>query len=149
MVSLRCTWRWSIDCESVLPASRATDMNRVTTLLLVALSLVGYGIYRGLHVPALLVGPPAPPLLLIGILLQAAFGIAAGLGVGLGARWSPLVIVLLGASAAATALLEGFVLGIEAYLRALLEAVSAIIVAVLLAAYVKDRLSPLPPTTHS
>lgn len=116
-------------------------MNRSTRLLAIALGLVGYGIYRGLYIPAMVVGPPVP-LLLTGFLLQAVLGIAAGLGVGLAARWSPLVIVLLGASAAATALIEGFVFGIVAYFRALLEALVTIIVAVLLAAYVRDATSP-------
>jgi hypothetical protein len=45
--------------------------------------------------------------------------------------------VLVGASIAATALIEGFVFGIVAYLRALLEAVAAIAVALLTAVYVK------------
>jgi hypothetical protein len=120
-------------------------VNRSTTLLVIALGLVAYGIYRGLYIPAMLVGRPVP-LLLIGFLLQALFGIVAGLGVVLGAPWSPLVIILLGVSAAATVLVEAFVLGIVAYLRAFLEAVVAIIVAVLLAAYVKDRLGTSPPS---
>ena len=109
---------------------------------------MGYGIYRGLYIPAMLIGPPVP-LLLIGCLLQAVFGIAAGLGVGLRAPWSPLAIVLLGATAAAPALVEGFVFGIVAYLRALIEAVAAIIVAVLIATYVRDRLGASPSTIHS
>ena len=122
------------------------DVNRSTRLLVIALGLVGYGIYRGLYIPAMLIGPSVP-LLLIGFLFQAVFGIVAGLGVAIGARWSPLAIILLGVSAAATVLVEAFVLGIMAYLRALLEAVVAIIVAVPLAAYVKDRLGA-SPTTH-
>ena len=122
-------------------------MNRSTRLLAIALGLVGYGIYRGLYIPAMLIGPSVP-LLLIGFLFQAVFGIVAGLGVGLGAPWSPLAIVLLGVSAAATVLVEAFVLGIVAYLRAIVEAVVAIIVTVLLAAYVKDRLGASPSTTH-
>ena len=56
------------------------------------------------------------------------------------ARSAPLAIVLLGASIAATALIEGFVFGIVAYLRALLEAVTAIAVALLIAVYVKRGL---------
>ena len=122
-------------------------MNRSTRSPVIALGLVGYGIYRGLYIPAMLSGPSVP-LLLIGFLLQAAFGIVAGIGVAIGAPWSPLAIILLGASAAVTVLVEAFVLGIVAYLRALLEAVAAIIVAVLLAAYVKDRLGASPSTTH-
>ena len=73
--------------------------------------------------------------MLIGFLLQAVFGIVAGVGVWRTASWAPLVIVLLGASIAATALVEGFVLEIVAYLRALLEAVLAIVVCLLVAAY--------------
>jgi hypothetical protein len=81
----------------------------------------------------MLIGPPVP-LLLIGFVLQAVFGILAGIGVWRGARWASLVVLLLGASIAATALIEGFVLGIVAYLRALLEAGLAIAVALLIAA---------------
>ena len=86
-----------------------------------------------------LVGP-SDPLLLSGFVLQAVFGILAGIGVWRGARSAPLVVVLLGASIAATALIEAFVFGIVAYLRALLEAVAAIAVALLIAAYVKRGL---------
>jgi hypothetical protein len=111
-------------------------VNRSTALLLIAIALAGNGVYRALYIPAMLVGPPVP-LLLIGFLLQAVFGIVAGVGVWRGARWAPLAIVLLGASIAATALIEGFVLWIVAYLRALLEAAVAIIVTLLIAAYVK------------
>ena len=84
----------------------------------------------------MLVGPPVPPAL-VGFLLQAVFGILAGIGVWRGARSAPILIVLLGASIAATALVEGFVFGIIPYLRALLEAVAAIVVALLIAMYVK------------
>jgi hypothetical protein len=114
-------------------------MNRSTTLLLIAIALAGYGIYRALYIPAMLVGPPVPPLLLIGFLLQAVLGVAAGVGVWRGAAWAPLAIVLLGASTAATALVEGFVLGVIAYLRALLEAVLAIVVSLLIAAHVRGQ----------
>jgi hypothetical protein len=47
---------------------------------------------------------------------------------------------VLGASIAATALIEGFVFGIVAYLRVLLEAVAAIAIALLIAVYVKRGL---------
>jgi hypothetical protein len=45
-------------------------MNRSAASLLLAIVLAGYGIYRALFVPTMLVGPPVP-LLLIGFLLQA------------------------------------------------------------------------------
>ena len=101
------------------------------------MALGGYGLYRALYVPAMLVGPPVP-LLLIGFLLQSVFGILAGLGVWRGAHSAPLVVLLLGASIAATALVEGFVLWIVPYLRALLEAVAAIAMTLLIAAYVRN-----------
>ena len=84
----------------------------------------------------MLVGPPVPPAL-VGFLLQAVFGILAGIGVWRGARSAPILIVLLGASIAATALVEGFVFGIIPYLPALLEAVAAIVIALLIGMYVK------------
>jgi hypothetical protein len=111
------------------------DMNRSTVLMLIAFALAVFGIYRAVYVPGMLVGLPVP-LLLVGFLLQAVFGIIAAVGVWRGATWAPLVILLLGASVAATALFE-ILLGIIAYLRALLDAVVAIIVTVLMAAYVR------------
>lgn len=109
-------------------------MNRSTASLLIALALGIFGIYRAVYIPGMLVGPPVP-LLLIGFVLQAAFGLAAGVGTWRGAPWAPLAIVLLGASVAATALIE-VLLGIVGYLRALLDAGAAILVSFLLARYV-------------
>jgi hypothetical protein len=54
---------------------------------LIAVALSGYGLYRALYVPAMLVRQPVP-LLLIGFLLQAVFGILAGIGVWRGAPHS-------------------------------------------------------------
>jgi hypothetical protein len=95
----------------------------------------------------MLVGPPVP-LLLGGFLLQAMFGILAGIGVWRGARSAPLLVLLLGASIAATALVEGFVFGLVAYLRALLVAVAAIAVALLVAMYVKRGLGDETTSTR-
>ena len=106
-----------------------------TSRLLIALALGGYGLYRALYVPAMLVGPPFPAGL-VGFLLQAVFGILAGISVWRGARSAPILIVLLGASIAATALVEGL-FGIIPYLPALLEAVAAIVAALLIGSYVK------------
>jgi hypothetical protein len=106
-------------------------VDRSTTRQLLAVALVGYGIYRALYVPPLLIGPPAP-LLVIGFLVQAVAGIIAGVGVWRGAPWASVAIIVLFLSIAFTAFVEAFVLGIKAYLRALLEVVVAAIVAVLL-----------------
>ena len=115
-------------------------MNRSTALLLIAVALAAFGIYRALYIPGMLIGPPEP-LLLIGFLLQAAFGIVAGVAVWRSARWASLAIVLLGASVAATALFE-VLLGIIPYLRALLDAVVAIIGTFFIAAYVRGQAAP-------
>jgi len=111
-------------------------VNRSTGLLLIAISLAVFGTYRALYLPGMLVGPVVP-LLLIGFLLQAVFGIVAGVGVWRGAPWAPLVIVLLGVSIAATALIE-VALGVIAFLRALLDAGVALIVTIVVARYVRQ-----------
>ena len=103
---------------------------------MVAVVLGGYGIYRALYLPAMLVGP-TDPLLLVGFLLQAVLGILAGVAVWRGTRAAPLLVVLLGVAIAATALIEAFVLGIVPYLYALLVAVVAIVATLIVAAYVK------------
>ena len=120
-------------------------MDRSTTRVALSIALAGFGGCRALYIPALIAGPSAP-LLLIGFALQAALGIAAGVGVWRGAPWAPRIIVLLGASVAATALVEGFVLEILAALRALLEAVSAIVIGLVVAAYVGDRPGAASPS---
>ncbi|MCX5740828.1 MAG: hypothetical protein NTZ61_20465 [Proteobacteria bacterium] len=105
-------------------------------MLLIAASLVAFGVYRALYIPGMLVDPQVP-LLLVTFLLQAVFGIVAGVGVWRGARWATLAVVLLGASVVATALIE-VIIGIIAYLRALLDAFVAIVVTILLVWYVRE-----------
>jgi hypothetical protein len=112
--------------------------DRSTVLLLIAVALAGYGLYIAAYVPAMLLGQPAP-VLLIGFALQALCALAAAVGVWHGQSWAAGAVVLLGVIIAATWLIEGFVLGIVAYLYALLVAVLAIVVAVAIAAYVNRR----------
>jgi hypothetical protein len=113
------------------------DMNRSTTLRLIAIALLGFGIYRALYLPGMLVAP-AVPLLLVAFFLQALFGIAAGVGVWRHAPWAALAIGLLAASIVATAGIE-VVFGLIAYLRALLDAAVAVLVAIFLIAYIRRR----------
>jgi hypothetical protein len=113
-------------------------MNRSATLLVIAVALAGYGVYVASYVPAMLVGPPVPALL-IGFVLQAVCALAAALGVWRRGRWAAGAVVLLGVSIAGTWLFEGFVLGIVAYLHALLVAVIAIITTLVIAAYVNRQ----------
>jgi len=70
------------------------------------------------------------------------FGSVAGVGVWRRAQWAAAAVVLLGASIVATALVEGFILRIAAYLGALLEAVAAVVLTFLIAAYVNGQLGP-------
>ena len=112
--------------------------NRSTALILIALALAGYGLYIGSYVPGMLVGQSAL-LLLICFVLQTVFALAAALGVWRGQSWASGVVVALGVAVAATSLVEAFVLGIVAYLHALLVAVLAMVVVVIISAYLKRR----------
>ena len=109
--------------------------DRSTALQLIAVLLAGYGLYTAAFVPAMLLGP-SDPLLLVGFVLQAVFGIAAGFGVWRSQRWAPAATILLGVSIAATWLVEGFVLGIVAYLHALMVAILAVAITMIVAAYI-------------
>ena len=112
-------------------------MNRDVSLIAIAVALVGLGVYRALYLPAMLAGS-STPLLFVGFLLEAVFGIAAGVAVWRGSGRAPLLIVLLGASVALTGLIE-ILLGVEGWLIALLGAALAIAVAWLVAWYVARR----------
>jgi len=109
--------------------------DRSTARLLIAVALAGYGVYIAAYVPAMLLGRPVA-FLLIGFVLQAVCAFAAAVGVARRRPWAAGVVVLLGVSVAATWLVEGFVLGIVAYLHATLVAIFAVVVALILATYV-------------
>ena len=115
--------------------------DRSTALLLIAVALAGYGVYIAGYVPAMLLGQPVP-LLLIGFILQVVCALAAAVGVWRGQPWAAGAVVLLGVTIAATWLIEGFVLGIVAYLHALLVAVFAIVVTLIIAAYLNREHGP-------
>jgi hypothetical protein len=110
-------------------------MERSTALLLIAIALLAYGLYHAIYAIAMAPGP-ASPVLLLAFLLQAVLAIAAAAGVWQRRSWAASVLLLLGISIAATALIEAFVLGIIAWLYALLIAVAALAIALLLGAYV-------------
>jgi hypothetical protein len=112
-------------------------MNRDSSLLVIAAALIAFGVYRALYLPGMLTGA-STPLLFACFLLQAVFGIAAGICVWRGAGPAPLLIVLLGSSIALTGLIE-IALGVVAWLYALLGAVVALVVALLLARYVAGK----------
>jgi TRAP-type C4-dicarboxylate transport system permease large subunit len=114
-------------------------MDRSTTRLLIIVALAVYGVYAASFLPALLVGGSVPALL-IGFALQAVCALAAALGVWRGGRWAAGAVVLLGICVAATWLFEGFILGIVAYLRALLVAVIALLITFIIAAYLNREM---------
>ncbi|HWW82049.1 MAG TPA: hypothetical protein VNZ26_00520 [Vicinamibacterales bacterium] len=113
-------------------------MNRSRTLLLIAVALAAYGLYIASYVPAMLVRPSTPGLL-IGFVLQAVCALLAAFGIWRCERWAAGAAVSLGVSIAGTWLFEAFVLGIVAYLGALLVAVSALVMTLLIAAYLNRQ----------
>jgi hypothetical protein len=110
-------------------------MDRPTAFLLIALALVAYGVYHALYAIAML-PEPGSLLLFLAFAIQAVLAILAALGVWRRQRWAAAALLLLGASVAATALVEAFALGIIGWLNALLIAIMAIVIALLLGAYV-------------
>jgi len=109
-------------------------MDRSTAVLVITIALAVYGVYVAAHLPAMLVAPPAV-LLLVLFALQAFCAFAAAIGAWRGRPWAPAMVVALGLSVAVTWLVEAFVLGIVAYLYALLAAVLAIVIAWLAALF--------------
>ena len=112
--------------------------DRTLALRLVAVTLLAYGVYIASHVLAMLPGPSSA-LLLVGFILQAVCALAAAVGVWRGDPWAGRAVVLLGIIVAATWLIEAFVIGIVAYLYAVLVAVFAIVTTVLVARYLDRR----------
>jgi hypothetical protein len=116
-------------------------MERRTVLILIALALAVFGGYRLLYAIAMLPVSESP-FMLIAFGVQAVLAILAAIGVWRQQRWAAAVLLLLGASIAITALVEAFVLGIIAWLYAILLAIAAIVVALLLGAYINRSDSP-------
>jgi hypothetical protein len=106
-----------------------------TILSLVALALSAYGVYTALYVPAMLVGP-SMPLLVICFVAQVICALAAAIGIWGRRSWTGAALLVLAAAITATQLIE-VLLGILPYLRAVLVSVLAIVAALVLAAYVK------------
>jgi hypothetical protein len=116
-------------------------VSRSAALPLIALVLAGYGVWTALYIPAMLIGP-ITPLLLIGFIAQTGCALIAAIGVWRDQPWAAAVILALGASIAATQLVE-ILLGIVPFLRAVLLAVSALVAALLLVMYLRgSRTAP-------
>ncbi len=117
---------------------RRDAMNRSPALLLLVVLLVGYAVYAASHVPALIVAPIVP-MLLAAFLLQAVVALVAAIGTWNRQSWGPRAIVILGVIIAVTWLIEGFALGIVAYLYALSVALLALVLCVMAAAFITNR----------
>ena len=110
-------------------------MSRDLLTTVIVLGLAVYGIYIGLYIPPMLVGKP-PMGILVGFLVQAVAALMGAVGVWARRSWAPLAIIVLGAAIAATALMEGFFLGIISYNHAVVVAVVGLVVTILAAGYV-------------
>lgn len=126
-------WGW--------PRPPRSDVERSLILILLVGALAAYGVWQAFYAIATLPGP-ASPLLLLAFAVKAVLAILAAIGVWRQQRWAGAALLLLGATIAATALVEAFVLGVIAWLYALLLAVAAIVIALMLGAYV-DRSRPV------
>jgi hypothetical protein len=115
-------------------------VNRSTALLVFALVLAGYGISTALYVPAMLVGP-STPLLLIGFVLQVVSALVAAAGIARDQQWASTAIAIFAASVVATQLIE-VLLGILPYMRAVFVSAVTIVLAIVMVAYLQRR--PLP-----
>ncbi len=102
------------------------------------MGLALYGVWTALYVPPMFIGESSP-LLLVCLLCQAVFAIAAAAGVARGAGWAVLLVFLFAASVVATQLIEGFVLQIAPYMRAVVIAVATVVGAFFLATMLRGR----------
>ena len=115
-------------------------MDRRTIVLLIALGLLGYGVYMVGYLPGLW----GEPLLFVEFLVQAVLSILAAFATWRRSSAAGTLIVLVGVSAAATVLTEA-ILGIVAYIPAIGTALVEIVLAVVVAAFVGGKGgSPLP-----
>jgi hypothetical protein len=110
-------------------------MGREPLTVLVVVGLVVYALYIGAYIPPMLVGTP-PVLVLIGFLAQVVAALLGAAGTWWRQPWAPHAIVGLGVAIAATAIVEGFVLGLIALNHALAVAVLALAIAFVIAVYV-------------
>jgi len=113
-------------------------MERHAVLLIIALGLAGYSVYTALFIPAMLIGEPVP-LLLIGFLAQVVFGLVAAAGIARDQSWAIIAVLLFVAGVVFTQLVDGFILQIVPYLRAVFVSVIAIVGAFVLTAYLQRR----------
>ena len=111
-------------------------MDRTTLLRIIALGFLVYGAYNAFLLPAMLFAPTSL-ILLVGTIAKAALAVASAFGIWTRKPWAPAAIVITGIAVAVLWLLYGFVLGIVAYLYALVWAALSVVLTVVVAAYVQ------------
>ena len=111
-------------------------MDRTTLLRLIAIAFLIYGVYNALLLPGMLVAPTAA-ILLAGTIAKTALAFLVAFGIWSRKPWTPAAVVLTGIVIAALWLTYGFVLGIVAYLYAIAMAGFALLLAIVVAAYVQ------------
>jgi len=116
-------------------------VNRDTSLVAIAIALAAWGVFRALHLPGLVSDLSTP--LFVCYLMQAAFGIVAGVQTWRGSPRATVGIVALFGSIALTGVIE-IALGIVPWLYAVLGAVAALVVGFLLSRFVAGRLAGRP-----
>jgi hypothetical protein len=105
---------------------------------LVSVVLIGFACFQALGFVGLVAGGGGVYALLAYGLL-ALLAAAAAVGLWIGRRWAPIVILVLGAVFAATRLYEGFVLGVRPWLPAVFLAVLAVVAALAVAALAREN----------
>ena len=106
--------------------------------IVVAIGLAIYGIYMAGLALSMTAAPPLTVTFIL-FLVEAVLAVVTAYGVGRRQSWAAPAVLLLGVLVAVRWLYEGFILGIVAYLYALVMALLAIGLALAIAAYVSGR----------
>jgi hypothetical protein len=116
--------------------------------IVLSIVLAAYSLYAASYIPGLMVGI-ATPILLIGRAVEAVLACAAAVGVWTRRGWAAAFVVALALAIAAMWLVEGFVLGIVAYLYALGAAILVAAAGLACASYVRRLQRSDSPSSHS
>ena len=119
------------------PRCGGAGVERRAALLLMAIALGVYGVYHAIYVITMFPDPASLQLMLL-FTVQAVLAFACSIGIWRKRRWAAAAVLWLGASIAVTVLIEAFVLGVIAWLRALVTAVAAMLIAVILGGYLRS-----------
>jgi hypothetical protein len=113
-------------------------MNLDPIRLIIAVCLAIYGIYIAGLALSMTAAPPITFTFFF-FLIEAVLAIVAAFGVGRSQSWAPAAVLILGIVVAVRWLYQGFILGIVAYLYALMMALLAVVAALAVAAYLSGR----------